>query len=563
MVKRARNDAEDESVTRKRARSEDSDKLSALSDELLLRTLSYLPIADLALCERYAPTHFSSSDIDLRRLCQHINALATDSQLWKALYYDRFVRPRASRIPGIKDAGPNPKRLFYASRNSRWLQDDYLRNNVKATDWKQQYKLRHNWSRGSARVSETEIAEQSSVPGLLVCLHGNQVITASSDNGLRAWTFKPKRALIATLSLEGSIPSSLAVNTSSTADEAVDVSVGFTDGSFSIHTLCIRRKLFTLRFVHRPPSNTTTDNAEGAGELRRNSIPAMAFAMPYLLTMDHEPTLSLYHFDNIVKGEDDAKWDPPLLLSSLKSHTAHFPLSLTIRTSKTCIFASIAYTTSAWKSSWSVGLQELRLSFQGAILESRTACARTSSGSGLQLLPDLDRIESIITGGRLGEASSVPSSARPTSLSYTHPYLLTSHPDNTLTLYMVSSTIDELHVGPGSRLWGHTSSISGAHIGERGRAVSVSTVGDELRIWDLERGLSSQHPWRRAYSRTSSVAVRSELQKWGGPQQLSSVYDFPDETTIAPGWITFDDEQVVLLRGKLHGPQKLVTYDFT
>ena len=87
--------------------------------------------------------------------------------------------------------------------------------------------------------------------------------------------------------------------------------------------------------------------------------------------------------------------------------------------------------------------------------------------------------------------------SKPTSLSYTHPYLLVAHPDNTLTLYLVTSTAQALSISAGSRLWGHTSSVSGAHVGGRGKAVSVSRRGDELRIWELEGGFASSAAKRR------------------------------------------------------------------
>ena len=54
MAKRSHEDQATDHRTTKRLRPSDSDRLSHLSDELLLRVLSYLSDSDLVLCQRYA-----------------------------------------------------------------------------------------------------------------------------------------------------------------------------------------------------------------------------------------------------------------------------------------------------------------------------------------------------------------------------------------------------------------------------------------------------------------------------------------------------------------------------
>ena len=54
MVKRYRHEDSDSQPVRKRLRPDVPDRLSYLSDEVLLRTLSFLPVSDLLLCQRYA-----------------------------------------------------------------------------------------------------------------------------------------------------------------------------------------------------------------------------------------------------------------------------------------------------------------------------------------------------------------------------------------------------------------------------------------------------------------------------------------------------------------------------
>lgn len=539
-----------------------------------------------------------------------------DSQLWKALFYDRFVRPRASRIPGVRDQEQSAKSLYYSSKISKWLDDDHLVRRGSATNWKRQYKLRHNWSRGSANVSETQLAEHPSQPPLLVRLYDDIVVTADPVAGLRAWGLKGNDRLITTAPFHtdkedrSAGPTSLAIDGTQSRDDRVNISIGFDDGSFAIYTLLRKDRRFICRYVHAPSRN--------------GPIHAIAYASPYLLTMTGTPLLSLYRFgwepeeassdpklspnnmdstliqetnaqkkvsrrvanqdkEGHVRNDedigDDVTISPPSLISSLRSQTAYPPISLAIRASSTSIVASIAYAMPTWTSGWSVGLQEIRLSPEGAMIDSRMASAATRGAlpppSNPQLRTSVHNLstanldQQVVTGVRMALGS------KPASLSYNHPYLLSAHPDNTLTLYMVTSNAEGLSIGVGSRLWGHTSSVSGAHVGDRGKAVSVSAIGNELRVWELEGGMSSSTSRRRAAAGEASVQVRPERKiaetktekalraPSGAMVGSESMQERAfDDSTVTQGWVAFDEERVVLVREKILGSQALVVYDF-
>ena len=445
------------------------------------------------------------------------------------------------------------------------------------TNWKRQYKLRHNWSKGSCKVTETQVAERPSIPPLLVRLHEGIVVTADSAGGIRAWSMRGKQCLVASLnwptdgnsSASSCVPTSLAVDVSGSAVDNLNIAIGFSDGKFSIYRLDKTEKGFKHLYTHAPSSN--------------GMVSAVAYASHYLLTMTEAQLLSLYIFPHeMAGGEDKFTLAPPHLLSSLKSHTAWPPLSLAIRLSPNGIFASIAYAMPTYLAGWSVGLQELRLTTDGKILESRLASALNQGFTPLSSSPPSSRSSSRPGSSPLRGTvpTPKPSSSRPTSLSYTHPYLLAAHPDNTLTLYLVTSNAESLSIRPGERLWGHTSSVSGAHVGDRGKAVSVSVHGNEIRVWDLEGGFSSNSSQRRIAAGEASVQVRPERRKDGyrgsifNRTSICEAYlentdssDFEelelDESTVTKGWVAFDDEKVVVLREKTHGAQSLVVYDFT
>jgi hypothetical protein len=158
--------------------------------------------------------------------------LAGDGQLWKQHYYDRFVRPRASRLPGLKDVTSAEKNLHFASKASKWLDDEHLIKRGGRTNWKRQYKLRHNWTSGSCAVNEIQVAEQAPVPPVIVQMHDGVIYMASLDDGLRAWSAKSDRKLLAQKHFEKkqrAPPTSLAVDAASSDARLSRVVVGYED----------------------------------------------------------------------------------------------------------------------------------------------------------------------------------------------------------------------------------------------------------------------------------------------------------------------------------------------
>jgi hypothetical protein len=502
------------------------------------------------------------------RLSQKLCRLAIDSELWKAAYYRKFVLPRASRIPGIKDANSSD-RLHYSSRLSKWLDDGNLVKDGVKTHWKQQYRLRHNWSQGQCAVSEIVVAERPPDPPLLVMMSNSTVIAADSISGLRAWSSKNERELLATTSLAMAetdtlrLPISMAIDSSDTVEACNRVAMGFEDGSFSLYALQRDHHRFGCLFTHPPSTN--------------GALSAIAYSFPYLLTMTEDHLLSLYAFHNA--GEETSILQAPQLLYSLRSHTAWPPVSLSLRTTTTSMTAAIAYSLPTYLSGWTVGVQELRLTHKGELLESRLATAADERSFTLSAYrsassPTTRSSSPFPSGSRETSLVSSPSTSKPTSMSYSHPYLLVAHPDNTLSLYLVRSNSSALSISSGNRLWGHTSSISGAHIGMRGKAVSVSRLGDELRVWDLEGGITSFANRRRF--RNGDMSVRVQPSKAlddpdktdEGPDQdkaglrLALDQGF-DDSTVSRGWVGFDEQSVIVLREKSQGSQALVVYDFT
>lgn len=460
-------------------------------------------------------------------------------------------------------------RLRYNSKWPRWLDDRGLAEIGSKTNWKQQYRLRHNWSNGQCAVSEIVVTERAPEPPLLVMLQHGVVFTADSMAGLRAWDSKREKEMIASIPLLDDVsdtprlPTSMALDTQQDDSGSQELVVGYESGAFTVFRLIKESRQFVKLFHHPDSSN--------------GMLSALAYSFPYILTMTEDHVLSLYIFRDSARSFE--RLPAPELLCSLRSHTAWPPVSLSLRPSSTSITAAIVYALPTLLSGWTIGIQEMRLSKDGEVLESRLASAddgqqqtlathcSTSAPSTRSSSP-LPRISQEF------KLQSIPSQSKPTSMSYSHPYLLASHPDNTLTLYLVKSTSAALSISAGSRLWGHTSSVSGAHVGMRGKAVSVSRFGGELRVWDLEGGTPSNVAKRQSSNRSLSVRVQpANLEALSsGVSDYSPTPDSGlrfaldqcfDDHTISRGWVGFDDQNVVVLKEKSQGPQALVIYDFT
>ncbi|AEO64911.1 uncharacterized protein THITE_37982 [Thermothielavioides terrestris NRRL 8126] len=411
-------------------------------------------------------------------------------------------------------------------------------------------------------------------------------VTADRVEGLRAWDLK-SRSLIAQIATgdhgSDAAPSCIAVDEAELERGILDIALGFSDGSFGLWRLFANKKRLERRYLHEKSSN---------GELI-----AVALSYPYLLTATGEVLVSLYTFDvpnaaetgqvtrqkpsKSVPGSQAAdKLPPPYLLTSLDSRTSRPPLALSIRrVGKTTTIASVAYTFST-RRGWSIGIQDLHIrqpttdSLLAAPDISTTRIAYTTpvETAGPSHSPRTPPATPRPRRGLAAPASSPTSSHAdpeaiepgPTTLCYTHPYLLATLPDNTLVLHMCTSNASSLSISDGIRLWGHTSGISDAEITARGKAVSVSTRGEEMRVWELEGRLAS-----------SGAGSRSvEIRPWQSPGRGGAPGGGPAGDGLHAGdpardwderrnWVGFDDEMVIVLKEREGARESLMVYDFT
>lgn len=460
----------------------------------------------------------------------------------------------------------------------------------RSRDWKKQYKLRHNWSKGKCAVEELQVGkellspETSSLYKMLVKVSEGIAITADIATGLRAWDLKTKY-LLAQISLgqadSKAVPSCIAIDDQKVQDQVLEIAIGFSDGSFGVWKLDLQERRILRRYLHEKSTN---------GELV-----GVAYSYPYLLTATRSVLISLYTFDGPPKMDSSGTYesdsetardsrsetmqdtedehiptnskskiqiiDPvalqaPYLLTSLKSHTSRAPLALSIRKTAVSIVASIAYTFSTIQG-WSLGIQDLHLRPSMSRSKSMPDITATRLAYSLPVRLSPTHIPSPPTSPARPMNLSLSQDEEldgPINLCYTHPYLLATLPDNTLILYLCTSNATSLSISPGIRLWGHTSGISDAEITARGKAVSVSCRGEEIRVWELE----GKAHGKSIEVRPTAKSIVDDVEKVGNtpPDDIAAEWD------DRRNWVGFDDEMVIVLK-ESKGRESLMVYDFT
>ncbi|KAE8145711.1 hypothetical protein BDV25DRAFT_164023 [Aspergillus avenaceus] len=545
-------------------KAESSNCLSSLSDELLLHILSFLPISSLLL---------------FQSVSRRFHSLAGDSELWKRKYYSQWVRPRARRLASSKHSFLPLSNVGYSPRVSKWLGHSHLTKEGKSTDWQKQYRLRYNWSKGICRATTAELPE-SLQPPTLVKFCARFVITVDHDHGLRVWdagnpiVCLAKTPLIHSKARTFAVPTSLAASYRPSQD-AVIISVGFKNSHFSVYSMETETPCLTLCFSHCGP-------AVGA-------ITTIASSYPYIVTLSCRNVLSLYRLPTVkdieVRGQDDLL-EEASLLTSLQSNNITAPMTLSVRNAGSDIISSIVYSFYHMGCGWSIGIQEVHFNERNQQISSRsttTADCQFGVVSSRPFNQTTTRQQSSLNDYLHRREPSILHREPPTSVSYSHPYLLSSHTDNTLTMHLVVSTASSLYIKGGQRLWGHTSSVSAVQVSDRGKAVSVSSGGgggddddDDVRIWELENLISSFGTQKTFGEKGVQIIPDSkqglkheDMDVLSGVPRREPTKDRSSSRNKAYGLarkhnlIGFNDERVLFLRETDMGKQLLKFYDFT
>ena len=429
----------------------------------------------------------------------------------------------------------------------KWLEHGAaLRDGV--IDWKRQYRIRKNWDSGAAQFQEVEVAEPPTPP-VLARVHKGLIFTVDAQSGLRAWSQKDsrKQLLSQTSAEDGVYPFSLSVDGSAAG---ATVAVGYGNGSFRLYGF--DQEIGFQRFVDFESTN-------------KSAMVSTVLAMPYLLTMTSDKHIYLYQILGPT-GTFTGGWSV-VTLTTLHADAPLQPAALSLRCTSTTIIATVSYAFNQLNSGWCLGLQEIRLSMKGGLVGSRlTSTIETPMDARYRGRNQWDVSSRSATSTPLSTPFALNPLLKspPTSLSHSHPFLLASLPDNTIMSYVVTSDDQKLEISTGKRLWGHTSAISGAEVSNRGKAVSVSAKGEEIRVWELEETLTTPGRGRASTEikpRSGALNVAAAIARRGSGVGIA-LNEMRRELALTRRWVGFDEEQVVVM-GERNQRQIMACYDFT
>ncbi|GBC07490.1 hypothetical protein RclHR1_00750024 [Rhizophagus clarus] len=113
------------------------DFVKIFSDELNLHVFKYLSAADLSICARVS---------------RHWWRLTNDRQLWKDLFLSRFKAPKRPNLTYRLESLQMIPSQINSIPKSQMLLDETCNNMVDEEDWKNIYRVSHNWQTGNCRV---------------------------------------------------------------------------------------------------------------------------------------------------------------------------------------------------------------------------------------------------------------------------------------------------------------------------------------------------------------------------------------------------------------------------
>lgn len=556
-------------------------RLSKLSDELLLRILKCLDVKQVLGC---------------RFVSKKWRELASDGEVWRGLYWERFVkrdradgsRPLLVLMKRKREIYKKKEKERDRERKEKWMLEMRMEGERRRdeevdvgdggkedrTPWMARYKLSTNWSMGRARLStiylgalSTERPSNTTPPPPKPCkkalaqMHNGILYTADAKYGLRAWNLSSLGRLrctswdtyVASKAKHGDRPAQTRLHTVPTAMtldtslETPQLAIGFEDGSWGLWNIPLPHK-GQPHFQKICSSNEQEISSEAPSP--GSSIVEITSHNHYLLTITSSQLLRLH---KLFPGSSGSALKASLV-HELTSHTSWPPYALSIRSTPSAVVASIAYAIPTFRGDWSIGIQELHVDdTDGKIVESRIVNA--VQGGFFLTSPNPAHPANL----GLGAAPQIPSSnprlrvRNALTLTYTHPYLVVGSGNNRLWRYLVHSSAEKLRIGERTEMFGCTSGVVGLDVGHRGRLVSVQRGGDVSVRWleGMSDGISGKK------EKTVDVKGGVEMEKMELEMEMEKIREEEDSERWEKEWVGSDEERIVVLRSG-----RVLIYDF-
>ncbi|KAI8581477.1 hypothetical protein K450DRAFT_231488 [Umbelopsis ramanniana AG] len=403
--------------------------LLTLPQEIVFLVFSFLDAADLTTCARVSTKWY---------------AAASDEQLWKPLFLYRFPNPRQMLVQQLRSQKLHGKQSVGLNRHGR------------QEKWKTLYKVNHNWETGNCKVEELQLpihttrlnsrqhhlSEEAKATGSFLFQVCNDIIVTASTDSANIDVWQIEGSSIQHIATAPPSVETVAYVTCIKWDntDPTRVVAGYSNGGFTVYQIDAKKRSIMQLAGHAARPSVDCD---------RHGVQSIALCEKIVMTCSSDMELSTY------LCEDQGT----RLCHSLISAMTWEPLTLEIfAKSNNSYQAIVCFGMSAGLDSWTLGIQEVIFT-PTVILSSRHSSSRTH---------------------RYGSNDPIR------KISYAHPYVVTSHNNNTMQHYRICSEqgqrVEIEHV---RTLWGHTSSVGAMALDARiGRLVSGDRAG--IKVWNLE-----------------------------------------------------------------------------
>ncbi|KAI9266599.1 hypothetical protein BDA99DRAFT_536021 [Phascolomyces articulosus] len=467
-----------------------------LSNELVLHIFSYLSASELAQCAKVNSSWYR---------------LANDDLLWKLLFLRRF------RYPLMVDMKEDPKLLQRWQERTTHNNDFNTNNNNikrKRSEWKIVYKTNHNWRLGNCRMTYVDVDEEdekmSSITNKSITTNttssyvqfANDVLYIAYTTAplIEVWKLKNSGQPTMLRQLETTAPTTekitcLKLDTSSSGTHRLVA--GYTGGGLSVWEITWNNSSSNLNDGSSSSNSMSCSATEVAvytpRTMRTDCIISIGISYPMIITCSspcstttttgssgiYTPTdmrLSAFCIDISSRtGQQAAR-----LVYELRSYIHWNPMSIEIDPCNGEINrwrAMVCFGMPVGLNSYTVGIQEIIISKE-SLISSRHCTALNEED--LFFAPSSSSSSDHTANTSITEYSQQPI----TSISYSEPYLITAHANNTIKQYYVRFADNKLELIFAQTLYGHTSKVSALALDSSiGRLVSGDRFG--LKIWDF------------------------------------------------------------------------------
>ncbi|CAI2180287.1 5515_t:CDS:2 [Funneliformis geosporum] len=532
------------------------DFVKVFSDELNLHVFRYLSAADLSICTRVSRKWWR---------------LANDRQLWKNLFLSRFKAPKRPNLTYRLESLQMIPSQINSIPKFQILPDNTCDDMADEEDWKNIYRVSHNWQTGNCRVidfkpyvdfNKNQMHHFSSLAGSskiqpkiqpidsftqfhsdrippvnsnpLVQFTRHVILTASFSSAknipeVHLWRAGKQNEHIDTLRSEilyktmqkskfPIVVTCLKLDSNEGKDDTGihKLIAGYSNGGFTIWEFDSMERSSTddktmRKWRHREIFTLHSSRAQ-------NPLIACALHFPVLVTCTEDFELSIYfmdyklnnsaQFNSSIEGNEPVEKIDCRLVHQLRSFVCWAPIEISVESITENSIQSSTLNYSS-RDVWKATIAYSVPLYGGGW----SVGVQEIKFSSAQLIStrhcsSLPSFIPILSENNSAENVEQFSFAPITTITYNAGQLVTAHFDNTLQVYHVLEQGRKLECRHECTLYGHTGSVMSVALDEHGKLITGS-MDHSIKIWDLGWNLVKNNEGRKSKDRDDILRLKS------------------------------------------------------